>query len=552
MRPRRFRPALAVALPALLCACAGRGLTPEESRAGITADDLAGMVRTLASDEFEGRGPASPGEERTVRYLQDRFKELGLPPGNGASYFQEVPLVALTADSAMTLTVRGRDGEAAYRYGDQIIAWTQRVTPVSRVERSDMVFVGYGIVAPEYGGNDYDGIDARGKTVVMLVNDPGFATQDPDLFTGNAMTYYGRWTYKYEEAARQGAAAAFIVHDTRPAAYPWEVVRGSWSGEKFGLVAEDDNMSRLAVEGWLTQEAARGVFRQAGLDGQDLAARAARRGFRAVPLGLNASIEVRNTIRRVTSRNVLALLPGAERPQECVVYMAHWDHLGRDASLEGDVIYNGALDNATGVAGLLELAAAFAALKQRPARSMLFLAATAEEQGLLGSAWYASHPVVPPERTAAVINMDGLNIWGPMRDITVVGFGKSELDDYLADAAREQGRTVRPDPEPEKGYFYRSDHFTLAKVGIPALYPDAGVDSVAHGEAWGLEQREAYTTDRYHKPSDEFDPAWDLSGAVDDLRLLFTVGERLAATSDFPNWRPGTEFRAARDAMMRH
>ncbi|MEE9219491.1 MAG: M28 family metallopeptidase, partial [Acidobacteriota bacterium] len=513
-------------------------------------EDLARHIRTLASDEFEGRGPSSPGEEKTIRYLREEFERMGLEPGNGDSFFQEVPLVAMRTDPNMALDVSGERGKQSFQYGDEFMAWTLRLVPRSEIAGSEMVFVGYGIVAPEYDWNDYQGLDVGGKTVVMLVNDPGFATQDEGLFNGNAMTYYGRWTYKFEEAARQGAAAAFIVHETKPAAYPWEVVRGSWSGEQFSLVAEDQNLSRCAVEGWLTLESARTVFAQAGLDYDSLKKEAEQRGFRAVPMGLTASVAVESGIRYATSRNVLVRLPGTERADETIIYMAHWDHLGRDDSLEGDSIYNGALDNATGCANLLELAEAFASLEPRPARSLLFLATTAEEQGLLGSAYYAAHPVVPPEKTVAAINMDGANIWGPMRDVTVIGHGYSELDDYMAHAAAVQGRSVRPDPEPEKGYYYRSDHFTLAKEGIPALYADPGIESVEHGEEWALAKRDAYTAERYHKPSDEYDPAWDLSGQVEDARLLFRIGHRLANESGFPNWREGTEFKARRDAML--
>jgi Zn-dependent M28 family amino/carboxypeptidase len=415
-----------------------------------------------------------------------------------------------------------------------------------------MVFVGYGPVAPEYGWNDYAGIDVKGKTVVILVNDPGFATGDESLFTGRAMTYYGRWTYKFEEAARQGAAGAFIVHETEPAAYPWEVVEGSWKGEQFSLVPEDNNMSRAAIEGWTTVETARGIFAQAGLSYDSLKTRANLRGFRAVPLGLTASISVRSAIRHSTSNNVLAVVRGSERPDEYMVYLAHWDHLGRDTTLKGDQIYNGALDNASGTAGLLELAEAFARLDPAPRRSVLFLAVTAEEQGLIGSAHYAENPIYPLDQTVAVINMDGLNPIGPMRDVTIIGYGNSELDDYLAEAARTQSRVIQPDAEPEKGFYYRSDHFNFAKVGVPALYPDAGVDHVERGEAYAREQRDKYTTERYHKPSDEYDPSWDLRGAIDDLRLFFLVGYRIVNEETYPNWRPGTEFRATRDSMMGH
>ncbi|MEJ2237654.1 MAG: M28 family metallopeptidase [Gemmatimonadales bacterium] len=522
----------------------------DAAAATITVDDLTSDIQVLASDEFEGRGPSSPGEEKTINYLQTEFEKLGLEPGNGDSYFQEVPLVSITADPNTSLLVQGGSGAHRFSYGDEVMVWTKRVVGRAAIANSDVVFVGYGIVAPEYDWNDYDGLDVRGKTVVMLVNDPGYATQDEALFNGNAMTYYGRWTYKFEEAARQGAAGALIVHETEPAAYPWGTVQGSWSGPQFGLVAEDNNMSRVAVEGWLSLETATTIFDQAGLSLDSLETLAVQRGFKAVPLGLRASLSLRNTIQQSTSHNVVAVLPGSERPDEYFVYMAHWDHFGTDSSLEGDQIYNGALDNATGTAALIELAEAFTSLEPEPARSIVFLAVTAEEQGLLGSAYYGANPIFPPEKTVAALNIDGLNILGPMNDVTIVGYGNSELDDYLAEAAADQHRVVIPDPEPEAGYYYRSDHFNFAKVGIPALYPNEGTDHVEHGKEWSQEKRDEYRALHYHKPSDEYRSDWDLTGAIDDLQLYFAVGYRIASESTFPNWREGTEFKALRDSMM--
>jgi Zn-dependent M28 family amino/carboxypeptidase len=384
----------------------------------------------------------------------------------------------------------------------------------------------------------------------MLVNDPGFTTENPDLFTGEAMTYYGRWTYKYEEAARQGAAAAIIVHETDPASYPWAVVRNSWTGEQFDLVRSDSNMSRVAVEGWVTLETARILFERARLDFETVKQEAATREFRPRPMRLQASFSLRNTIRHSTSRNVAGILPGSERPDEYVIVMAHWDHLGVDPSLEGDSIYNGAQDNATGTAGLLVLAEAFAAARPAPQRSLVFLAVTAEEQGLLGSAHYVENPLVPLDRAVAAINMDVMNVYGPMRDITVIGLGQSELDEYVAAAAEAQDRRIRPDPNPSAGSYYRSDHFNFAKVGVPALYPDIGVDHVEGGEAWTREQMDRYEAERYHKPSDEHEPEWDLRGAVQDLALIYRVGFRLATDATWPTWKEGSEFKATRDSMM--
>jgi Zn-dependent M28 family amino/carboxypeptidase len=530
--------------------CTSKDQSLQPALDSITVQDLANDTEILSSDAFEGRAPASEGETKTVSFLKEEFQKLGLKPGNGQSFFQEIPMVVITADPAAILKISGSKSRASFAYNDNFVAGTQRVSEEVSLTDSEMVFAGYGIVAPEFNWNDYEGLDVRGKTVVVLVNDPGFATENPALFSGRTMTYYGRWTYKYEEAARQGAAGIFIVHETEPAAYPWSVVQNGWTGPQFNLVSEDNNMSRCAVEGWLRLEAARGIFESAGLNYDELKATAAKPAFRAIPLGLRASLTLKSSIKKVTSRNVAALLPGSKRPDEYIIYMAHWDHFGINPALEGDQIFNGARDNATGTAALIELAEAFQKLRRPPQRSILFLATTGEEQGLLGSEYYASHPLFPTNATAAAINMDALNIFGPMKDITVIGYGLSDLDSYIEAAAGDQGRTVNPDPTPEQGSYFRSDHFPFAKRGIPAVYPSVGVDSVEHGKEWGLAQLAKYTAENYHKPSDEFDPSWDLRGAIDDLRLLFNVGYRLAEDSAFPNWKEGVECRAIRDADM--
>ena len=541
---------------AALAACGNPDATdtadaPDPADTGVAAMSLeaySAAIQTLSSDEFEGRAPSTAGEELTVNYLVEQFQAAGLEPGNGDSFFQNVPLVALTEQGTPRLTVRAPQAGLSYSWPDEFVAWTRRVVENESVSDSEMVFVGYGIVAPQYGWNDYEGVDAAGKTVVMLVNDPGFATQDDALFRGNAMTYYGRWTYKFEEAARQGAAGAIVVHEEAAAGYPWAVVSGGWTGPQFDQAGEDGNMDRVRVEGWVRTDVAREIFASSGFDYDALAQAATRPDFRAVPLDAAASVAVSFDIQRSESKNVLALLPGSERPDELIVYTAHWDHFGvGDESLE-DPIFNGAFDNATGTAGLIELARAFAALPERPARSVLFLAVTAEEQGLLGSAYYAANPVYPTASTVATINIDGVNVDGPMNDITIVGMGASELDDYLEAAAGRVGRVLRPDPEPEKGFYYRSDHFSFAKVGVPSIYTDSGIDHVKHGEEWTLARRADYTSNRYHKVTDEFDPSWDLSGALDDLELMFRVGYRLVTSEDWPNWREGNEFRGIRDA----
>jgi Zn-dependent M28 family amino/carboxypeptidase len=432
-------------------------------------------------------------------------------------------------------------------YGSQILAWSLREEPEITVEGSEVVFVGYGINAPDYGWNDYEGIDVRGKTVLMLINDPGYASGDPAIFNGKAMTYYGRWTYKFEEAARQGAAAALLIHQKDPAGYPWDVVQSSWSGPQFSLVSEDKGQSRVAVEAWVSSSAATALLQRGDLTLDEAQALALSPDFKAMPLPVTFSAKLNSTVRHTTSHNVMAVREGATAPDEALIYMAHWDHLGTDPSLKGDKIYNGALDNATGTAGLMVLADAFSKAPTPPRRSVAFLAVTAEEQGLLGSAYYAAHPAFAPHKTVAAINMDGLNIHGPTKDITLIGWQQNDLQDMLEAAAQKQDRMVVAEPTPQNGYFYRSDHFSLAKVGIPALYADSGVDSRAHGREWGLAQQQDYIDRAYHKPADEYDPNWDLSGAVEDLLLFYEIGHQLAYGDRWPLWKEGSEFRAIRE-----
>lgn len=507
-------------------------------------------VRTLASDEFEGRSPSSPGETKTLAYLAAEFKKAGLKPGNDNSFFQDVPLVTMTA-TAQPLTIK-QDGVALQimQPGPDTVLWSKHVTESVELKNSEMVFVGYGIVAPEYDWNDYAGIDMTGKTAVILVNDPGFATQDPNLFRGNAMTYYGRWTYKFEEAARQGAAGAIVIHETEPAAYPWAVVEGSWTGPQHDLVAPDKNFSRTNIEGWMTFEQATALFTNAGQDYQLAKSGATSRDFAAQPLGLTASTSLTNEISIADSKNVLGILKGSERPDELVVFTAHWDHLGRDPNREGDQIYNGAVDNATGTAALIVMAEAFAKAKTPPKRSLLFLAVTAEESGLLGSKHYGENPIYPLAKTIAGINIDAMNVTGRTRDVAVVGFGSSELEDILAAHAAKQGRIIVPEPSPEKGYFYRSDHFNLAKKGVPMLYAEGGNDQRIGGREAGNAAAADYVANRYHKPADEYSADWDLTGTMEDLALYYAIASEIAASSDMVDWYDGTEFKAIRDASL--
>jgi len=510
-------------------------------------------VHVLASDEFEGRAPGSNGERLTIEYLQREFAAAGLQPGAVAadgsrSWVQEVPLVAATLASAPTLTISGRDGAVSYEYGAQFSAWTRRLDPHVSIANAPLVFVGYGINAPELGWNDYAGVDMRGKIAVILINDPDFDTGDDRGFGGRAMTYYGRWTYKFEEAARQGAAGALIIHETAPAAYPWTVVDNSNSGAKLDMVAPDRGASRASFEGWMTEATSRELFQRAGLDFDAQKRRAQRPDFTPVAMGdLRGSLALSITHREFMSHNVIGVLRGSARPLETVLYSAHWDHLGRcPADATGDDICNGALDNATGVSGLIELARRFAA-DGRPQRSVGFVAFTAEEQGLVGSAYYAAQPVIPPRNTVALINMDGLNIFGPTRDVELIGGGKSELEDILARRAAAAGRVVVPETYPEHGSYYRSDHLNLARIGVPSLYAGGGIDMLNGGEARGKALSEDFVANHYHRPSDEMAPNWSFFGAMQDLLLLYEVGRELATTIEWPNWRPNAEFRAARD-----
>ena len=535
---------------------------PEGTTPAITAADLAVRIKTLADDVFEGRGPGTPAGEASAAWIAAEMARLGLQPGgDNGTFFQEVKMVNQTVDQANSeLIVTWPDGEdLSLGFKDQVVYWTKRqnADQVS-LDPSDVVFVGYGVVAPEFGWNDYAGQDYTGKTVVILVNDPGFATGDASLFKGNAMTYYGRWTYKFEEAARQGAAAALIVHETDAAAYGWDVVTGSWTGAQSDLVRTDGGASRAALEGWLTRETAEQMFSKAGLDFAALKAAANARGFSPVPLeGLKVRGRIQQTIEPLSSRNVVGVIPGATKPDEYVLYTAHWDHLGmktgEKTGKEGedfyaDDIFNGAVDNATGSSALLEIAEAMKA--ETLDRSALFVAVTLEESGLLGSAYYAENPTVPLNKIVAGINMDGALPVGRTKDMVVIGYGASELEDRLKAVLVEQGRVIKPDSTPEAGYFYRSDHISFAKKGVPMLYADGGEDKVEGGIAAGKAAAAAYTAERYHKPMDEYSDDWDLSGFQEDIQALFQVGRDIAKSSDWPTWYPGNEFEAARKESL--
>jgi Zn-dependent M28 family amino/carboxypeptidase len=518
-------------------------------------------IKVLSSNKFEGRAPGTNGEELSVAYIETQFQDLKLKPGNpDGTFVQKVPLVGITATNTRPLTFVKGSQALGLKWKDDVVAWTKHVADSASINKSDVIFAGYGVEAPEFNWNDFKDVDVKGKTIVVLVNDPPVpdpadaSKLDPKTFGGDAMTYYGRWTYKFEEGARKGAAAVLIVHEDKPAGYPFNVVQGNLN-EKFDVVTPDKNMGRVNIEAWITSDAARKLFALGGQDYDALKKQAVSRDFKPVPLGVQASMSIANKLRTIDSRNVVAKLEGSDpaHKDEYVVYSAHWDHLGVGAPVKGgtDRIYNGALDNASGVGTVLEIARAFTQVNPQPKRSILFLMVTAEEQGLLGSQYYSVTPLYPLAKTAANINIDGVNQWGKTKDITVIGLGASDLDDYLRQAAQEQNRTLSPDPEPEKGFYYRSDHFNFAKQGVPALDPDSGVEFIGKPSDWGKKKRDEYTEHDYHQPSDEVKPDWDFSGAAEDAQLLLAVGYRVANADKLPEWKPGNEFKAKRDAMVK-
>ena len=503
-------------------------------------------IEILASDEFEGRGPGSAGGEKTKLYLKEEFKKMGLPSIKG-DYYLEVPLSKMTVDlNSSFLSISKNDKARILEAGPETVYWTKRVVEGISVRASKLVFVGYGIVAPEYGWNDYKNLDVKGKTAVMLINDPGFWTEDPKLFNGKSMTYYGRWTYKFEEAARQGAEAVLIIHDTAPAAYPWQVVESSWAGKQIDLKREDMGRSRVKVEGWITSEVAEDIFGQANLDLKALKQAALKADFQSVEMtGLTLDAALNNKVEFSISHNVAAVKNGYKKPNEYILMMAHWDHLGIKEDQSGDNIYNGAVDNASGTAGLLELANYFSNIETE--RSLLFLAVTAEESGLLGSQYFAEYPPIKLSNIVAGYNFDASLPVGKTRDVIVVGYGASELEDILKAELDKVGRYIVPDPQPEKGFFYRSDHISFAKKGVPMLYADSGFDKIDGGKEAGRAFGDEYTAKYYHQPSDEYDPDWDLSGFADQLTLTTKMVKYLADSDRWPEWYEGNEFRSIRE-----
>ena len=530
------------ALVLLFISCATE---KKETPIAIEVDQttLGKHMERLASDEFLGRKPFTEGEVKTVNYLEDEFKKLGLEPGNGDSYFQEVPMVEITGKPSNEMIIYGNHGSFNLDYLKDFVATTNKPEPHVYLEKSQLVFAGYGIVAPEYGWNDYDGMDWKGKTAVVLINDPGFKSGDSTLFKGNEMTYYGRWTYKYEEAARQGAAGLIIIHDTEPASYGWNVIESGWTGARLTIPSD---LPQLAVESWISAASAEKIFDVSAMKGQDYKTLARNKNFNPVPLDLRVSVSIDNQIKKDVSKNVVARIPGTERADEVIIYSAHWDHFGIGKTIDGDSIYNGSVDNASGTAGILAIAEAFK--KSKPTkRSLVFLAVTGEEQGLLGSAYYAENPIYDAKKTVANINIDALSSPGKMKDLTITGFGQSEMDEYAKEAATELNRYIIPDPDAEKGYFYRSDHFNFAKIGIPALYASGSYEGFDQSIEEIKKAKDHYLTYIYHQPSDEFNlETTELSGVQLDLQLFYNVGLKLSNEAYFPKWYESSEFKAAR------
>jgi Zn-dependent M28 family amino/carboxypeptidase len=529
----------------LILLFASCGPAPENSSATdaaiIDSATIDRHLAELASDRYGGRLPFSEGETLTLNYLEKELKALGLSPGNGNSYRQEVPMVEITGTPAESIGLKTRHGNLLWALGSDYVTYSEKAQEENMVAQSDLVFAGFGIVAPEYGWNDYAGMDVTGKTVVVMVNDPGYYTEDTTLFKGKEMTYYGRWDYKFAEAARQGAAACLIIHEKGAAGYPWFVVESSWSGTR--LTLEDDGSPKLDVAGWISLDAAKKMFTATRPDISGWFGLATKTDFKAIPLNTQLNTRVHNELRRDKSYNIIATLPGAERPEEYIVYTAHWDHIGVGPAVNGDSIYNGALDNASGTAQLLSIAEAYSKLPEPPARSVVFLFVTAEEQGLWGSDYYVKNPVYPLANTVANINIDGINPIGPAKDLTITGLGHSEMDDLAGAEAEAQGRYVQADPEPEKGYFYRSDHFNFAKAGIPVLYATGGYEHATLGRAYAKKQQDEFVATRYHQPSDQYAPGeWPLGGAVQDGELLFNIGWKLATGERWPAWDKGSEF----------
>jgi Zn-dependent M28 family amino/carboxypeptidase len=537
-----------LSIACLLYSCTDSATETNSTENLINSDSLLTHISTLSSDEYLGRRPFTPGETKTVAYLQSACQSIGLEPGNGNSYLQQVPLVEIKPKGTPQLSVQSKQGKLDFKNMEDFVIFTERTDTAISVDAADLVFCGFGVVAPEYNWNDFAGLDLKNKVVMVMVNDPGFTTGDTTLFKGKRMTYYGRWTYKFEEAARQGAKGCLIVHNTAAASYPFTVVQNSNGGARLHLDSRGSSNYQLPIEGWISEPAAKKILAAAGID-SSVFIKANQRGFKPIDLNMKVSAKLETSVVFNTSNNVIAKITGSTKPDECIVYTAHWDHLGvGKPDANGDSIYNGALDNASGTAAVLEVARAFKNQKEKPGRSILFLFVTAEEQGLLGSKWYATNPVFPAEKTVADINLDVINANGPMKDISISGAGQSELEDIFSEEIKKQGRYIAPESKPEAGYYFRSDHFNFAKVGVPALTTDKGMDHTEKGKAYGEEREKEWNEKYYHQPDDEYVPSrWDITGALQDIQVMYQVGRRLAYGSEWPKWKEGSEFKAIRE-----
>ena len=531
----------------LMNACSSQS---NQQKTEISVERMIKYIKDLSADDYMGRKPFSDGETKTINYIANLYKEIGLEPIDGDSYFQKVPLVEISLDPPKTMLLNTKGNQSKLAYADDFVVFSRRIQDHIELKDSELIFAGYGIVAPEYNRNDYEGLDVKGKTVVVMVNDPGFGREDKSYFKGNEMTYYGRWTYKYEEAARQGAAGLLIIHQTKPAGYPWSVVLNSASVPKLYQQPKDNYMGRCAVEGWITWEMAEMLFSQIGKNLKEELQFASKENFKGYSLDSRISVEFNNSARFDTTHNVLGLLKGSDLADEYIFYTAHWDHLGIGPKMNGDSIYNGAVDNGTSLAWMFEIARAFKAMPQKPRRSIVFLAPSAEESGLNGSGYYVDHPIFPLDKTVANFNNDLMLPYGRMKDVMITGYGQSELEDYVAEAAKEQNRYILPDPNPQSGMYFRSDHFSFARVGVPALFARGNNDHIEKGKEYMKEKELYWLANHYHKPADEYEDWWDLTGVADDAELLFKVGWKIANTDKFPKWKDGSEFKNLRESYM--
>lgn len=542
---------LPVTLASILQSCNQPKKDDKESSATFNRDSLAKHIIVLASDSFQGRKPFTLGETRTLDYMETQFRSVGLEPGNGSSFLQEVPMVDIKTQPDSTMIVDSRSGSFRLSYLKDYVLSTEKTDPLISLNHDELIFAGYGVVAPEYNWNDYAGMNVKGKVVLVMVNDPGFGTTDTSIFKGRTMTYYGRWTYKFEEAARQGAKACLIIHNTEAASYPFSVVQSSWGSSNLYLDIKGSNQRHCALQGWVSADAAKKILAAAGKD-TTLLLQANQHGFKAVALGEKLSTKIRVKSVYNHSRNVIGKITGSKRPDEYILYTAHWDHLGiGKPDAKGDSIYHGALDNASGSAALIEMARAFMNGKEKPERTILFLSVTGEEQGLLGSEYYAEHPIYPLSKTVANLNMDGIGPYEKSNDVVIYGYGQNELENYVADLAKSQGRYIAPEARPEAGSYFRSDHFSFAKAGVPALDMEGGIDIVGKGKDYGKKQMDEFVANHYHQPSDQYDPSWTFEKGIQDMDLLFMIGKKLASETSWPAWKPGSEFKAIRDSSRR-